>query len=158
MKREGCPSGYKLKNNKCIPKNWRELKEGETFHGIYNYKEAHWGKGQTGISLCEDGSFEVSKNKPIYHEEEGYIKSDRSEKFFPTHRDLKKGCWCGIYSFAYGCDRPSGTIWLYPHTPVNKIKSALCNIMNKYGTDHRTRVLFNATDKVLFRFGDICET
>lgn len=165
MKRDGCPSGYKLKNDKCIPKNWRELKEGETFHGIYNYKESHWGKGQTGIVLCKDGSFKVSDNKPIYKRQKGYLKSDESQRHFPTHRNLHKqahktvdnpGCWFGIYSFAYGTDRPQGTIWLYPYAPIDKIQNALCNMKGKYGTGDKTRVLFNATDKVLFRLGDIC--
>ena len=162
MKKDGCPSGYKInKKGQCIPKNWRELQEGETYHGIYNYKESHWGKGQTGLVLCEDGDYEVSDNKPTYQDLEGYLKPEgsedvSSERSFPTHRSLKEGCWPGIYSFAYGSDRPQGTIWLYPHAPIEKVKPALCKIKGKYGTGDKTRVLFNATDKVLFRLGDIC--
>jgi hypothetical protein len=155
--KNGCPSGYRTNaKGECVPKSWKHLQEGESFHGILNYSEAHWGKGQTGFVLCKDGTFEMSTNKPRYDRSEGYIKSDKSAKYFPTHRDMKGSCWPGVYSFGYPDDKPNGRIWLYPHTPPEKIKKALCNIKGKFGTGDKTRVLFNATKKVLFTLGDIC--
>jgi hypothetical protein len=164
MNRDGCPSGYKLKDGECIPKNHRELAEGETFHGIYNYKESHWGKGQTGISLCLDGSFDVSKNKPEYTGEKGYISSweDDTGLSFPTHRTLKThGCYPAIYSFAWPADHPGGTIWLYPYPDAKKnvdnLKKAMCNFMGKYGSSEETKVKSNTSRELLFKLGDICK-
>lgn len=158
MKKLGCPSGYKIKNGKCIPKNWKDLKEGETFHGIFNYKDSHWGKGQTGMSICKNGDFEVSDNRPTFHGGEEHIKSDTSQRYFPTHRSLiDDGCNSAIYSYAYATDDPSGTIWLYPGARGNieKLKPALKNMNGKYGMTAETKVKDNSSRELLFKLGDL---
>jgi len=117
-------------------------KEWTVFHGIVSTSESHWGKGQTGIGLREDGSYEVSLNRP---------KNGR----YPTHRSLDG--FSAIYSFGYASDKPCGTIWLYPDAEKNveKIKKALKNLMGKYGMCEKTKVKSNVTRKTLFKLGDL---
>jgi len=160
MKRTGCPSGHIITaRGECRPKNWRYLADGESYHGILNYKDSHWGKGQTGISLCRDGTFDVAENIPLYTRGKNYIMSDKQEVYFPTHRSLKTiGCFEAIYSFAWPNDHPGGTIWLYPDAErvMPKLIDALCAFKGKYGSSEETKVKSNTSRKLLWILGENC--
>jgi len=130
------------------------MKEGEEYHGILNTKYCHWGRGQTGIGLFEDGSFKISENKPIFHSAEGYI--SEGSRYYPTHRSL--GGFPGIFSFGYVEDQKhSGTIWLYPAMEENlpRLRQALVNMIGHYGITEETVIRSNSGRGVICRLGDL---
>lgn len=130
------------------------LKEGATFHGIYCTKDSHFGKGQTGLGLHENGKFKMALNKPKPFETEGHIGSN-GPPYYPTHRSL--GGHSAIYSFGYVDDKPHGTIWLYPSAELRipQIKKALIRLIGHYGITSKTVVRSNSSRKKLFTLGEL---
>lgn len=132
------------------------MKEGEIYHGILNTKYSHWGKGQTGIGLFEDGCFAVSENKPIFRGAEGYI--SEGSRYYPTHRSL--GGFPGIFSFGFAEDQKhSGTIWLYPGAEENltQLHPALVNMISRYGITKETVIRSNSSREIICRLGELLE-
>ena len=121
----------------------RNVREGESFYGIRNTTQSHWGLGQTGVGLAEDGRFAVSRNIP-----------DEGE--FPTHRHLAYP-YAAIYSYGYDDDPPTGTIWLYPDAEKNldQLKPALRNMKGSYGITKDTKIKSNITRTMLGTIGSI---
>jgi len=134
-----------------------KLKEGESFRGILNTKQSHWGKGQTGIALCEDGTSEISDNKPIRAKEDGcpdgWIGDELDRKCYPTHRSFKCN-YSGIYSYGYS----GGDVWLYPHSSQNisNLRKSICSLNGKYGITKDNLVKENSSRKLLGKVGDFC--
>ena len=130
------------------------LKEGTTFHGIYCTKDSHFGKGQTGLGLHENGTFKMALNKPKPFETKGYIGSNGAP-YYPTHRSL--GGHSAIYSFGYADDKTHGTIWLYPSAELHipQIKKALLGLIGHYGITGKTVVRSNSSRKKLFTLGEL---
>jgi len=121
----------------------RKVREGESFYGIRNTKQSHWGLGQTGVGLSEDGRFDVSRNIP-------------NDGYFPTHTHLGLP-YPAIYSYGYADDYPTGTIWLYPDAEKNleKLKPALRNMKGYYGITKDTKLKSNTSRKSLGTVGFI---
>jgi len=123
------------------------VKEGEVKHGILNTKKSHWGLGQTGVGLCEDGRVDISNNQKV--------KDEFGDWDHPTHRDLK--CpYPAIYAFGYNNGK---NIWLYPSTESNidKVKKAICNLKGKRGITEDHIIMSNRSRKAIGKVGKFCK-
>jgi hypothetical protein len=149
----------------------RYFADGDLFYGILNTVESHWGIGQTGFNVSEDGTFEMSDNQPrryppmdsipigsSHRVPEGWVQSEKNHLWYPTHRALRPG-WPGIYDFL------NDILWLYdahftdPSTSKElmlKLKKGFCSMKGRYGITDKTVIKSNTTRKVLARIGSLC--
>ena len=117
----------------------------EEVFDILSTTQSHWGIGQTGIGLFEDGTAKISDNRKF--------KDEDGEWGYPTHRNI--GGYPTIYTFTHYRDAPS--IWLYPNTESNlhKLKKALKSLIGKCGITGETPIKSNGSRKILFLLNEV---
>lgn len=119
---------------------------------IYDSKEGHWGRGQTGFNLSLSGRVFLSDGRKI---------KVAGEWKYPSHRDLFDGAgddetvYPGIYSYGF---REGPTLWLYPHTESamnDAMRRGLASLIGVHQINVETPVRSNSSRGVLFTLKEV---